>query len=155
MKRKIEFRFWDKRDKRWYPVDGTDGYDILNDNRFIVQQSTGVADKKGRKIYEGDILAVKFNGSYVERISWDGPPDATAVVFWDYHGFRLFCKGDKDARYADWFDVCDSFPRFVQMSSRHTEVIGNIYENPQLAKEITGRRLDFGNRRATRRGRGK
>ena len=87
-----------------------------------VGQYTGLTDKNGTKIFEGDILAIKFYHKYVERISWEGRPDAIAKVFWDLNAFRLRAKNDVDIRYADFCDIC----------YEETEVIGNIHDNPEL-----------------------
>lgn len=105
-----------------------------------VMQYTGLKDKNGQEIYEGDILAAKFNGMYVERVHWQGPPDVIAEVYWDYSGFSLNCRGRKDRRYAELYDFLDDheFPsdgELVTMNLEHTKVIGNIYENPELLEE--------------------
>lgn len=101
-------------------------------------QFTGLKDKNGVEIYEGDILKVKFNGQYVSRVSWRGKPDAIAEVIWDYSGFRLNCNGKEDRRYADFYDFINDKTwdtTMLDMSLKHTEVIGNIYEHPELLKE--------------------
>lgn len=87
-----------------------------------VGQFTGLTDKNGRKIFEGDILAIKFYPQYVNRVCWDGPPDAIAKVFWDFSGFRLNATNGKDRRY----------PALVDVNFKETEVIGNIHDNPEL-----------------------
>ena len=87
-----------------------------------VGQYTGVTDKNGRKIFEGDILSIKFQPRYVERVSWEGKPDAIAKVFWDFSAFRLRAKNDVDIRFADFCDIC----------SKETEIIANIHDNPEL-----------------------
>jgi len=93
-------------------------------NEYELMQFTGLKDKNGKEIYEGDILAIKFFPAYVERISWEGYPDAIAEIFWDLSGFRLHAKGGKDLRYADFCDI----------NYDETEIIGNIYKNPELLK---------------------
>ena len=99
--------------------DGVSGIDI---DYKTIGQSTGLTDKNGKTIFEGDILAIKFYPRYVERVSWDGKPDAIAKVLWDFNAFRLRAKNDADIRYADFIDIC----------FKETEVIGNIYDNPEL-----------------------
>ena len=87
-----------------------------------IGQFTGLTDKNGKKIFEGDILAIKFFPAYVERICWQGPPDAIAKVYWDYSGFGLNATNGKDRRY----------PRLCEANLKETEVIGNIHDNPEL-----------------------
>lgn len=99
---------------------------------WIFLRSTGLFDKNGREIFEGDIIDVKFNHPYVSRVDWHGEPDARAIVFWDFAGFRLKCKGTDDQRYADWTDTDGYFDPILDMSRSHSEVIGDIYRNPNL-----------------------
>lgn len=71
---------------------------------FEVMQYTGLKDKNGKEIYEGDIL--QFPSKFT-------PPE---VVTFEHGMFYL--KNDTLFHYADG-----------------EEVIGNIYENPELLKE--------------------
>lgn len=89
-----------------------------------IGQYTGLKDKNGKMIFEGDILAIKFFPGYVERVLWDGPPDAIAKVFWDLNAFSLDANGKLDKRYADFCDI----------NYKETEIIGNIHDNPELLK---------------------
>jgi len=138
--REIKFRAWDKKNNCWvdpqysiYPEYMLGGFIDMHIGAGIeLMQYTGLKDKNGKEIYEGDILDVKFRGGYVERISWKGPPDARAFVFWDFSAFRLKCKGAQDERYADWTDTDGYFDPMLEMERSHSEVIGNIYENPEL-----------------------
>jgi uncharacterized phage protein (TIGR01671 family) len=81
-----------------------------NDN--IIMQFTGLHDKNGKEIYEGDI--VRF---YIEDVH-----DIQGI---GYVVFRTGC-----------FTVTaekDYFPCLDSVSQKHITVIGNIYENPELA----------------------
>jgi uncharacterized phage protein (TIGR01671 family) len=84
-------------------------------------QYVGVEDKNGVEVYEGDIVAVKFFPQWVERVSWKGPPDAIAEVYWDFTGFGLKAQGQKDYRY----------PEPVHVNWNESAVIGNIYQTPE------------------------
>lgn len=91
-------------------------------NPETVGQYTGLKDKNGRRIFEGDVLAIKFFPAYIERVCWKGEPDAIASVIWDLNAFRLYADGKLDKRYGDFCDI----------NYRETEIIGNIYDNPEL-----------------------
>ena len=127
--RNIKFRAWDKLNKNWFNPSNTNdgagltfdgeiafcsqsqfGYiDPKNKNRFIVQQFTGLLDKNGREIYEGDIV-IHEN------------PYSTSVT--KEQGEIIFDKGAFWLRNesGDWY--FDTSPI----------VIGNIFENPELCK---------------------
>jgi uncharacterized phage protein (TIGR01671 family) len=145
MKRKIKFRVWNgdqmispdfiNRKGRAFWTE-----DSIPTSSDKVMQFTGMKDKKGIEIYDGDILEVKFNERYRERISWKGKPDAIAKVFWDYSGFRLECKGEKDKRYADFYDFINNMEYkndWCDINLKYTRIIGNIYENPELLEVST------------------
>jgi uncharacterized phage protein (TIGR01671 family) len=106
------------------------------DECTILMQYTGLKDKNGVEIYEGDILAAKVHRSFTERVYWQGEPDAICEVRWDYSGFRLTATGKQDRRYADFWDFTDPYMagNLAMMENTETEVIGNIYENGDLLK---------------------
>lgn len=84
------------------------------------QQCTGLKDKKGKLIYEGDIVRFK---------------DYNAIIVVNYQkemacfAPQFYCNGGYGGRL--WFDDYDSFEcQFYK--SNNFEVIGNIYENKSL-----------------------
>jgi len=114
--REIKFRAWDKDFKQMHPVIGihwegefidygTEGETgLLND--FILMQYTGIKDKNGREIYEGDIISVLYYRK------------ATILpVAWGIDGWWASGKG--------WF-------KSLYDVKNTAEVIGNIYENANL-----------------------
>lgn len=112
----------------------------LNEGEDVeYMQWTGLKDHNGKEIYDGDIIEGKFNGAYAERVSWNGPPDIRAKVFWDYSGFRLQAFGEKDRRYSDFWDYLqaqefESDKLLFLNHEEHTTIIGNIWETPELLK---------------------
>lgn len=100
------------------------GGGTLVTDRFM--QFTGLHDKNGKEIYEGDIVSAHnfyFNGNF------DNDHYGTYIVEWideDIFGFFLTCVDDKDSglriEHTSHFDEpC-------------IEVIGNIYEHAHLLK---------------------
>lgn len=90
-----------------------------------VGEFTGVADKNGVKVFEGDIISIPFPILFEEdRDPWE--PNCTcylnAEVFFseEYHGWCVrFLDGYDD----EWLWEYDEYEH---------EVIGNIYDNPEL-----------------------
>ncbi len=123
--REIKFRAWHKGSGQYPPTMLMEEYpgqsfQWLHDKQPIeLMQFTGLFDKHGKEIYEGDI--VRYSKADVCLIP--------AEVYWDEVGcqFRLATGGDKQ------FDKT----RMIQFA-RIGEVIGNIYEglysgeNPEL-----------------------
>ncbi|MGQ7426092.1 YopX family protein [Streptococcus suis] len=95
----------------------TDVYPIVKQERFILMQSTGLFDKNGQEIFEGDVVlengwrkvAVSFGTQEIEENFGD------KRIF---QGFNLYLGG--------------GYPEAVM--SKY-EIIGNIYENPELMEE--------------------
>lgn len=105
-------------------------YHILDGNKFIdgpdcnsevwpetVGQFTGLTDKNGKKIFEGDIC--KFREWNRGDMCWNGK------VRYEYQQFVISGAPNKEC--ATPFTLCMS--RFIP---ENIEVIGNVYDNPEL-----------------------
>lgn len=101
--------------------------EAINQSETKLMQYIGLKDKNGKEIYEGDIIL--FTNAINEAY------DKTGVVEFDLDecGYK--------AMYRDDYATCCIYLINPQVfADRHTEityeVIGNIYENPDLAKKV-------------------
>jgi uncharacterized phage protein (TIGR01671 family) len=129
--REIKFRAWHKEKHKMFPVTtiqfptafnpgyaGTlkeDGIDTLFpfEQSVILMQYTGLKDKNGKEIYEGDIL--KWLGFEVSNGKQIRPVRKAPIL--------------SDTR--EWIINCYQIQNLIE-SNGTVEVIGNIYENPEL-----------------------
>lgn len=95
--------------------DSVAGEWIVN-NDIHLMQSTGLFDKNGREIFEGDVIA---NG-----------PDVMCMKRHNTLGFYVEKKG-KVEFIADCA-VLEEFEEDAKEIADRLEIIGNIYENPEL-----------------------
>lgn len=113
--RTIKFRAWDTKKKemvyRFFNIDPTSGLcwyaHPLKDLSYVLLQFTGLLDKNGVEIYEGDIMKHDFS-----------PGRTETIICTDENLIALIMKL---RNYSRMNDLNDRF-----------EVIGNIYENPEL-----------------------
>jgi uncharacterized phage protein (TIGR01671 family) len=126
----IKFRAWDKTLKAMYEYNAA--IEDLHDD-CVLMQFTGLHDKNGKEIWEGDILASK-KWNVVKKA------DAPSVVFWmDTHAEfqHKWNEGNPFHPELDfwnneplWKVACGLFP------TDKCEVIGNIYENPEFIQSL-------------------
>lgn len=155
MNREIKFRVWDKETEQMCGVqfftmdfemcqivplsDPTNDDKVLSRKFKDVEamQFTGLKDKNGKEIFEGDIIAAKLNTPYLQRVGWEGEPDVIAEIFWSFAGFELRATNGKDSRYCDMLDfVRDNQDDLLMMECTESEIIGNVWENPELLTNI-------------------
>ena len=131
----LKFRAWDKTAKKMSKVTAIDFstkpfrvfYKAYGDENYfnqdaILMQSTGFHDKNGVEIFEGDVLncGYLFKGSPFEEE--DEYEEEKGVVKFINCGFNVEFK-DTNALFVDIMLTCEDI-----------EVIGNIYESPELLK---------------------
>ncbi len=134
--REIKFRAWDKNDKRIFinpqmidfynKIIGYMQYqtEYMPDTSYSIpvgfeefeyselMEWTGLCDKNGEDIYEGDILFESFGEKYYKVIFENG-------------SFRAEFNGDFEEYSFDLIDVV----------AQGCEIVGNIYENPELMED--------------------
>jgi hypothetical protein len=140
--RDIKLRAWDKKRKRMFSFTGANMLSAisfsnnnglpavskveihLNDTgtyiwedaeNFILSQYTGLKDNNGVEIYEGNIIRIKTENteSIHEIIYKDGAPFGRNITVLEH---RLLCVTSE----------------YIRCMSEYIEIIGNIYENPEL-----------------------
>ena len=118
--KEIKFRAWNALNKKmldWGDIFHLPAWEIFpgtpEQRPFNIMQYTGLKDKNDREIYEGDIIEFLENES---GETW------TAKIVFENLAFKALDVEDEGYEY-DFDDLSD------------IEVIGNIYENPEILKD--------------------
>jgi len=135
MSREIKYRAWLKEEKKMVNVETIDfsekSIQHLEKNEIIdayllrttfledidLMQYTGLKDKNGKEIYEGDILKYKF--PYDRRLK--------------HVSLVKFIETETSFGLKDIYG--NEIPLYRIAANNYFEVIGNIYENPELLEE--------------------
>lgn len=130
MNREIKFRVWDKREEK-----GSSTKEMLYDTQkhhlwydtldypevYAVMQFTGLKDKKGKEIYEGDIVkSLKYNPVTETR------EESFDVVCWRYCGFVTLHVKNYNQEWCGGSEIHDT---------NELTVVGNIFENSEMIAE--------------------
>lgn len=137
MDREIKFRAWDEAKKAWIP--GADGFHILGEsmllgglfqdykiedlNNIVLMQYTGLKDKDGVEIYEGDICNFLYeinNMNEIVTVAWN-----PSLMGWRFENPTYI-----------------SIRALTITNSGTLKVIGNIHDNPELMGDSDGKKED-------------
>lgn len=150
--REIKFRAWDRVQKRFAgaTLEG-DGWAIGDDAREFVEldaweQFTGLLDKNGKEIWEGDVVVVPkkypfFTPPEGSDINLNDYPDIengvrnyVGIVEWIYSQWQvvLQCVNPKASGISDGMNDGLNDDGIDEGGKSGWEVIGNIHENPEL-----------------------
>ena len=129
--RDIKFRCWDTENKQMLKVQELDFEDTFYGGRLsiradmyndyfdiedmILMQYTGLKDKNGKEIYEGDIIKIYAEGLGGEAIG--------KIVYDEYDLAFVLRNEVEELSECLWY------------AEQQIEVIGNIYDNPELLEE--------------------
>ena len=138
--REIKFRAWDKKEKKWVHIDtiffssegNIEQYSVteiqdtpasycVHKEHLELIQYTGLKDKNGKEIYEGDIVEYKTTDGFDEN---DLYKEKRTIIYIDGAFSPIYLSTRCLHTDEDKLLIC-----------KNIEVIGNIYENPELLKE--------------------
>ena len=122
------YRAWLKKDKEMIDVEeihfNNGELDFIGDaitwmcknNDFVLMQSTGLTDKNGKEIFEGDILSIETDEENVKvEVSWDSK-----------HALFVFESKKYNAKQA--------LGELFEDNSYPFKIIGNVWEDPELVE---------------------
>lgn len=129
MQSRFKFRAWNVCKNKYFTDDeicidtggvSNSAYDLIKRGHpfYSVEQCTGLKDKHGKLVYEGDILS----------ISPDPQPRDCYKVFWQ----------DNECQFqALAYDGSNTYVRVLNelLEKDDMEIIGNIHENPELLED--------------------
>lgn len=118
--RDLKFRVWNKISQcieSWESMlEHGDFYRFINNNEYPLMQFTGLTDKNGADIYEGDFIKNKHG-----RIS---------VVVWHEYSACWDCTFVSDEHLVDSKKAYEGFDN--SKWKYNVEIIGNIHQHPEL-----------------------
>lgn len=118
MQNRFKFRHWDKRiNKMFYPErNDSFGYYVNNSDIIETMQSTGLKDKNGKLIYEGDIVQF-YDDDFLQ----------TMKIVWDDDELDFKAIGLKKS--VECYGQDFLYLGYIKKEDSSLEVIGNIYQD--------------------------
>lgn len=131
MSRVIKFRYWDEKLKNMKV------YPDIYDSRLqpYIMQFTGLLDKKGKEIFEGDVILIQ--DTYTDKVDVgvgsvpvaQSPDNHLCEVVFRQGAFKFVVNED-----ADFWNAGEYYLDSEELGG-DIEVIGNIYEDSDLIKQ--------------------
>lgn len=114
MNRELKFRLWNGVE--WLGVDEFTLWDLKHPHKgHTFQQFTGMLDKNGKEIYEGDLIECP---QYVKGESFSNPLIVTGEVKWD----------EKEGCWSAYPACSETNYNLYKANSEKIEIVGNIFE---------------------------
>lgn len=107
---------------------------IADARHNILMQCTGLKDKNGKLIFEGDIVRYLYGSENEET-----PEDDWTICTVKWYGDSGYPAFDSDCDHD--FDGSNGLSVIFQSGDYVIKVVGNIYDNPELAMHEVGARL--------------
>jgi uncharacterized phage protein (TIGR01671 family) len=152
MMREIKLRAWNKAEKKWmhetevnievthplYPSTSPLYWHQHGDAKMLgcpdieaIEQATGLKDKNGKEIYEGDVISYDGNMTGAEGLLPGYILEGVKAII-DFKNGRFY--PDRVDKSNEGLDYPKHYEWVLSQIFRagHTTVIGNIHENPEL-----------------------
>ena len=113
----IKFRVWNDNYNQW---SSNQNIQILGNGNITIQSFTGLLDKNGKEIYQGDIV------KYTYKMDEHGELETSSAIIVYDTASACFCFRFINSDYEEYIHEVKSLPGFSM------EVIGNVFENPEL-----------------------
>jgi len=143
--RTLKFRYWDTKNKKFdtdiglYLIGGVDLANTLPEG-YEITQFTGLTDRQGKEIYEGDIVQLPYITPFGD-LGGDGGVDELGEVVFAQGAFMLHMNFEPEPRSMlrmierNKGEYVSNYGNTTIYSDKTLfEVIGNIWENPELLK---------------------
>lgn len=112
----VDGLYFDAREAEY--VDDDNVLRFVGFKNIDLMQSTGLKDKNGKEIFEGDILAFKTDDEVIN-----------VKIFWDEKHALFMFRSEK-------YNEEEPLAELVEANTYPFEIIGNVYENPELLEEL-------------------